>query len=438
MNPEEIRTLIDGLKEQNNNDLRELDKLMQERKSFGSLKVEEREVKKEDISKLDNNIDNLIQAIENRNKEIERQDKLLSIQTNSSMQHRNVKDDLDNATQDEDKELRQKVDNWFKTGNDKEIREALQAGIASAGGNTIAPQYLVKDVIKGLDDQVHIRKHAKIIPPITGYQTIGIPTLTNDLNDHDWTAELGAVKDDPSIAFGKREMKSNQLTKLVKISKQLIRNSNIDIQGFVQERIAYSLARPLENAYLYGDGKDKPLGIFAQTSDNSSAIPSDRDISVGTATEAISYEGLVDAVSALKSGYHGRAVWMLNRKAIAYLRKLKDTIGRPLWQDGIQGTGPNRLLGIPVVQNDFITDELASGKYCGLLADFSNYWILDSLSMELQVLHELYANTNQIGFQTTYWGDGAPILAEAFVRIVAHNEAYAKKISGSAKPGTDK
>ena len=298
MTPEELRALIEKLKNENALALTTIDELMQKREMYASMSIEEREIKKDDISKLDNDIDTLMQLIENRNKEIERYDKLLSLQTNSSMNKRNIADNLDKASSDDNEaELRDKVDRWFRTGNDKEIREALQAGVAEGGGYTIAPQYLVKQIIKDLDYAVQIRKRANIIPATNGYASIGIPTLDSDLNNLEWTAEIAAVTEDTNMAFGKREMKANQLTKLVKISKRLIKQSNIDIQSFVQERIAYKLAATLEHNYLYGNGTDKPLGIFAQTSDNTAAIPTDRDIKVGTATAAITYDGLVDAVS---------------------------------------------------------------------------------------------------------------------------------------------
>lgn len=432
MTPEELRAKIEGLKSENALTLKEIEELMAKRDSYSTMSLEERESKKEDISKLDNDIDSLMQIIEDRNKEIERNDKLLYIQTNSSMNKRSIVDDLDSSTANNDTELRDKVTRWLRTGDDKELRETLQAGVAEAGGNTIAPQYLVKEIIKGLDSSVEIRKRAHIIPAMNGYASIGIPTLDNDLNDLDWTAEIAEVTEDKNMSFGKREMKANQLTKLVKISKRLIKQSNIDVQGLIQERIAYKLSSTLENNYLYGNGTEKPLGIFAQTSDNSSSIPTDRDIAVGTTTAAITYDGLVDAVSGLKSGYQHGAVWMLNKKAVAALRKLKDKQDRPIWNESLQAGQPSMLLGIPVVQNDFIEDKLESTKYFGFLANLSHYWIMDSLSMELQVLYELYSATNQVGFQVGYYGDGAPVQKEAFVRLVAHDKPFAKSVAEPA------
>ena len=149
MTPEDLRTKIANLKSENASDLTKVEDLMSQRDSYSAMSLEERANKKEDISKLDNDIDTLMQNIENRNKEIERNDKLLSLQTKSSMNKRNIVDDLDSSTANNDTELRDKVTRWLRTGDDKEVREELQAGVAEAGGNTIAPQYLVKDIIKG-------------------------------------------------------------------------------------------------------------------------------------------------------------------------------------------------------------------------------------------------------------------------------------------------
>jgi hypothetical protein len=43
--------------------------------------------------------------------------------------------------------------------------------------------------------------------------------------------------------------------------------------------------------------------------------------------------------------------------------------------------------------------------------------IADALSMQIQRLNELYAETNQVGFIGRWETDGAPVLEEAFVRV---------------------
>ena len=64
MTPEELRAKIEGLKSENALTLKEIEELMAKRDSYSALTLEERESKKEDISKLDNDIDSLMQIIE--------------------------------------------------------------------------------------------------------------------------------------------------------------------------------------------------------------------------------------------------------------------------------------------------------------------------------------------------------------------------------------
>jgi HK97 family phage major capsid protein len=52
-----------------------------------------------------------------------------------------------------------------------------------------------------------------------------------------------------------------------------------------------------------------------------------------------------------------------------------------------------------------------------MFADFSYYWIVDSLSMSVQRVVELYAEQNATGFIGRAEADGAPVLAEAFIRM---------------------
>ena len=66
--------------------------------------------------------------------------------------------------------------------------------------------------------------------------------------------------------------------------------------------------------------------------------------------------------------------------------------------------------------SEFVPNTFPTGQYVGILGDFSNYWIADALSMQVQRLNELYAETNQVGFIGRLETDGAPVLEEAFVR----------------------
>jgi len=59
----------------------------------------------------------------------------------------------------------------------------------------------------------------------------------------------------------------------------------------------------------------------------------------------------------------------------------------------------------------------ATGVYVGIVGDFSYYWVVDNLNVQLQRLVELYAANNQTGFIMRQETDAMPVLGEAFARV---------------------
>ena len=295
-----------------------------------------------------------------------------------------------------------------------EEKRALQADSSSAGGYLVAPERFQAELIAALDDQVHVRRLARVLPPLTKAASLGAPSLDADPADPDWTAELSIGTEDSTMAFGKRQLRPHPLAKYIKVSKTLIRSATLPVEEIVRTRLAYKIAVTQENAYLNGSGAGQPLGVFT-ASDN--GIPTSRDVSSGNTTTELRFEGLQSALYTLKAQYRQRAQWLFHRDAIAQLAKLQDGEGRPIWQPSVRVGEPDVLLGRPVNESEYAPNTFTTGQYVGIIGDWQFYWIVDALSMQVQVLEELFAATNQNGYIVRYEGDGMPVLAEAFVRV---------------------
>lgn len=305
---------------------------------------------------------------------------------------------------------------WLSEGRsaltDVEYRN-LQADSDPAGGFVVPPQTFVADLIKFVDDLVFIRRLARKTT-LTNAASMGFPELTNDISDGDWTSEIATGTEDSAMDFGKREFKPHPLAKRIKISNKLIRLGAIGVEQLTRERLGFKFAVTEEKAFLTGDGQGKPLGVFTQSDQG---ISSARNISTGNTTTAITIDGLFEAKYALKQQYWRNAQWLFHRDGVKQISKLKDADGRPLWQPSIQVGQPDLLLNFPVNMSEFSPNTFTAGLFVGMLADWSQYWIVDALDMTIQRLVELYAETNQIGLIGRMELDGAPILEEAYARV---------------------
>jgi HK97 family phage major capsid protein len=185
--------------------------------------------------------------------------------------------------------------------------------------------------------------------------------------------------------------------------------------------LGYKFGVTEEKAFLTGNGTGQPLGVFTASA---SGISTARDVTAATTT-SFTADNLIDMKYSLKQGYQQDAAtaWVLSRTAVKLARKLKvasTTGGNDLeyiWQPGITGGAPDRILDIPYYMSEYAPATFTTGLYVAVLGCFRFYKIAQVQEMMIQRLVELYSGTNEIGFIARRWVDGAPILEEAFSRL---------------------
>ena len=101
-----------------------------------------------------------------------------------------------------------------------------------------------------------------------------------------------------------------------------------------------------------------------------------------------------------------------------YSIKMKDKNDQYIWQPSMRDGQPDTLLGAPVYMSEYAPNTYTGGNYAAVYGDFkTGYWICDSDGLFVQILTEIYAINNQNGYLVEYFGDGAPVVGEAFSRL---------------------
>lgn len=308
--------------------------------------------------------------------------------------------------------------NKFLAGRGSAESLGMMMGSDPKGGY-LAPMQWVTGFIKFLDDQVFMRQLGTVLPMMDG-KSLGMLTWDTDPGDADWTAEIPAadISEDDTARVGKREMQPHLMTKLVKIGQKLLRSSAIPIDSYLMGRLGYKAGVTEEKAFLTGSGVDKPLGVFV-ADDN--GVPTSRDVETGTSLD-FTFDDCINLFYSLKAPYQQRATWLASREFFKRCRKLKSSAtGDYLWQPAPALGAPDTILTRPYKISEFVPGQTAgawtAGVYPAMLADFSYFWIVDSLQMEIQVIVEKFTLTNQVGYKLMKETDGQPVLAEAFARM---------------------
>lgn len=305
---------------------------------------------------------------------------------------------------------------FFKDGFASLSREearALSAGTGSKGGYITAPEVIVNEILKNVDNLVYIRQKArKFTCPRGG--TLGVPSLDARASAFTRGSEISEAPENDTIAFGKRELKPIEFKSLFKVSEKLLEAATINVEAFLKSEIAYALAISEEQEFMTGTGAGQALGLFTAHSDG---ISTGRDVSTGNTTTAVTFDGLIEAQESVKDNYQAGCEWVGSRALRKMVRKLKDQQNQYIWEASTQVGAPALLLGKPFTASEYTPATFTAGLYVGMYGDFSNYWIADSVDLQILALNELYAATFQKGFRCLTEMDAAPAKEEAFARI---------------------
>ena len=181
-----------------------------------------------------------------------------------------------------------------------------------------------------------------------------------------------------------------------------------NVEDWLINSVAREFAKQENIAFTTGNGSNKPKGLLAAdmntTADDSRAYGYFQYLKTGVAdgmpaTSAAFGDLLIDTVTALKSRYYSRARWMMTRKTLAEIRKLKDSNNNYLWQPGLQSGEPNTILGFPYTYNDDMP-QIGANAIPVAFGDFREaYVIMDRTG--IYVRRDDLTNKPWVGFYTT-------------------------------------
>lgn len=283
--------------------------------------------------------------------------------------------------------------NWIDVRND------LQVGTDTEGG-FLVPDEFEKKLISALEEENVFRPLATKIQTSSGDRKIPVITQKGEAT---WMEEEEAytLSDD---AFGQIALSAYKVGTAIKISEELLNDSVFDLPSYIAKEFARRIGTKEEEAFLIGDGKGKPTGIFAATGGAENGAT--------TTGAAITFDDVIELFYSLKSPYRKKAVWVLNEQTVKALRKIKDNTGNFIWQPSVSAGLPDTILNRPYVTSVY-APTIAAGAKAIAFGDYSYYWVADRQGRSLKRLNELFAMNGQVGFLASQRVDGKLILPES-------------------------
>ena len=343
----------------------------------------------ETYSRMETEIQELTDAI-NRQSKMERLDKELSRPVNEPIREQPGSGTAEKKTGRASAEYKDAMLTAFRT-NFRQISNVLQEGIDSNGGYLVPDEYDSR-LIDTLNEENIMRRLGTTIRT-SGEHKINIAGTKPAAA---WIDE-GEALTFSDATFSQLSLDAHKLHVAVKVTEELLYDSAFNLENYILTQFGRALANAEEDAFLNGDGTNKPLGLFAETGGGT----------VSKTVAAVGADDVIDLIYSLGRPYRKSASFIMNDKTIAGLRLLKDNNGQYLWQPSYQAGEPDRLLGYNIHTSAYApTDKIAFG-------DYSYYNIGDRGTRSFAELRELFAGNGMVGFVAKERVDGKLLLAEA-------------------------
>lgn len=289
----------------------------------------------------------------------------------------------------------------FLRGGDKamsaedwqQIRNNMSTTTDSQGGYSVQTE-VAEMLVDSLKHYGGIREVATVIQTTSG-NPLGYPTS-------DGTSETGELIGENTTAtaadptFGTVPVNAYKFSsKVVAVPIELLQDSAIDIEAFVNKRLTDRIGRVTNTYFTTGTGTSQPGGVQAKSTSGK----------VGTTgqTTSIIFDDLVDLIHSVNVAYrrNGSCGFMMADASMKVIRKLKDDQNRPIFlpaYDGLSGPMADTVMGYNVTINDDIPVMAASAKSV-LFGDYSKYIVRDVMAANLFRFDDsAYVKLGQIGF----------------------------------------
>lgn len=281
--------------------------------------------------------------------------------------------------------------------------KTLQEGADGSGGflvpedvlNTIIEKMPTPTRLNGMVTNLNTSRDQLVVARVN-YSTDD--TYTTGIRST-WTGEIpssSTVHRVTDPAFGQLRVPVHTNMMSLPITNDMVEDSAFPIVSWAAQKFNETIELLKDNMIINGDGAGKPAGILY-----SPGTTHQPDVVVSGHASQLTADGLIDLSDSLPEQYDENARFILNKtNAGKAIRKLKDSNNRYLFGMGLQDSGlaagrPTELCGYPYAFSAFMPN-VSANTFPIIFGDLRGYILLNRIGFTIQVLDQLYAESNQL------------------------------------------
>ncbi|MBZ9694548.1 phage major capsid protein [Mesorhizobium sp. CO1-1-9] len=253
---------------------------------------------------------------------------------------------------------------FVRNGDANEVK-SLGYATPSTGG-ILAPESVSTSILEKVAEFSPVRSLAQTIS-MSG-PLLQLPRLVDEVTVGEVAETAARPESEPT--FDQIDLKAFEMAVIVPVTRILLEDAQIDLAAYLGGHIARRFGQKEAGWFVKGNGTSQAEGVLTSTD-------------VAEVEADIAADDLIDLFYSIKTTYSSNGSWLMNRKTMAVVRKLKDTDGSYIWQPALTAGQPPLLLGRPVYEGVDMPDPVAGNKAI-VFGDFATgYAIADRVGFEI-------------------------------------------------------
>ena len=309
-------------------------------------------------------------------------------------------------------------DDFILKGDDSGLKDMEQKSLSTASG-TLVPQGVDSEIERQLKAQSVLRDYVKVKVVETGSYKRLVSTAGTSAG---WVGETDARTADTTPDLNAVTIDTHEIYANSAATQRALDDMTFDAEGWLMEEAAEDFAAAETAAIIDGTGSDQPKGILAYTTtedaDDARTFGEVQYIKTGVAggwKASDPSDDLIDLVHTLNPRYRKGAVFLMNSKTLADVRKFKDADGNFIWRPGLIDGQADLLLGYPVLEVEDMPD-IEDGSNSVLFGNLERAYTLVERE-GTRVLRDPYSNKPYVHFYATRRVGGA-LVNDAAVKLL--------------------
>lgn len=237
---------------------------------------------------------------------------------------------------------------------------------APSTGSILAPEQVASSILEKVAEFSPVRQLAQSIT-MSG-PLLQLPRLVDEVAVGEVAETAARPESEPTLE--QIDLKPFEMAVIVPVTRILLEDAQVDLAGYLGNHIARRFGQKEASWFVTGNGTTQAEGVLTSAD-------------VQEEEAALTADALVDLFYSIKTAYAANGSWLMNRKTMAAVRKLKTLDGDYIWQGGIAAGQPALLLGRPVYEAVDAPDAVV-GSTPIVFGDFaSGYAIADRVGFEI-------------------------------------------------------